>query len=107
MTKIKLREIAHARSGDKDDTLIISLIPYDEKDYNLLKERITERIVLDHFSDIVKGEVIRYELDNIKAFNFVFYGALNGGVTQSLRLDAHGKTFSSKLLDLEIDILSE
>jgi hypothetical protein len=107
MTKIKLNEIAHARSGDKGDTLIISLIPYDEKHYAILKEKLTEELVMEHFSDMVKGKVVRYEVDNIQAFNFVFYEALDGGVTQSLRLDAHGKTLSSKLLDLEIDILSE
>jgi hypothetical protein len=104
MPKIELREIAHARSGDKGDTLIISLIPFDDKYYEILKEKLTEERVKEHFSDIVKGKVIRYELDNIKAFNFVFYEALDGGVTQSLRLDKHGKTLSFKLLGMVIEI---
>jgi len=104
MKKIKLREIAHARSGDKGDILNISLIPYDENNYDILKQKVTSEKVKEHFADLVKGEVIRYELDNIKAFNFVFYEALDGGVTQSLRLDKHGKTLSFKLLGMEIEI---
>ncbi len=70
----------------------------------MLKMKVTTDVVKEHFGDIVKGEVKRYELDNIKAFNFVLYEALDGGVTQSLRLDKHGKTLSSHLLDLEIEI---
>ena len=103
MTKIKLRKIAHARSGDKGDTLSITLIPYNEEDYDVLKEQVTKDRVQEHFKSIIKGEVIRYEADNIKALNFVFINALDGGVTKSLRLDRHGKTLSSKLLDLKIE----
>jgi hypothetical protein len=103
MVKIKLKEITSARSGDKGDILNICLIPYDEKDYKMLKEKVTKEKVKKHFRGIVMGEVTRYELDNIKALNFVFYGALDGGVTQSLRLDKHGKTLSFKLLDMEIE----
>jgi hypothetical protein len=102
MGKIKLRRIAHARSGDKGDTLNISLIPYEEKDYELIKEKVTEEVVKEHFKGLVNGEVVRYEVENLKSFNFVFYNALNGGVTRSLRLDKHGKTLSFMLLDLEI-----
>jgi hypothetical protein len=103
MVRIKLKEIAHARSGDKGDILNISLIPYNKEDYEMLKELVTIDKVKRHFGDLVKGEVKRYELDNIKAFNFVMYEALDGGVTQSLRLDKHGKTLSFKLLDMEIE----
>lgn len=102
MTKKKLREIAHARSGDKGDILNISLIPYDENDYELLKEKVTCERIKEEFKGIVKGEVKRYEMENIKAFNFVLFDALDGGVTQSLRLDKHGKTLSYKLLEMEI-----
>ncbi len=104
MVKIKLREIAHARSGDKGDTLNISLIPYDEKDYEMLKEKVTEERVKEHFKDIENKGVKRYEVANLKAFNFVYYDALDGGVTRSLRLDRHGKTLSFLLLDMEIEI---
>ncbi|UCG71086.1 MAG: hypothetical protein JSV09_02655 [Thermoplasmata archaeon] len=99
---MKLRKIAHARSGDKGDTLNIALIPYDEKDYGLIKEKVTEEVVKEHFKGLVKGEVKRYEVENLKAFNFVLYNALDGGVTRSMRLDKHGKIMSFLLLDLEI-----
>lgn len=104
MRRIKLGEIAHARSGDKGDILNIALIPYDEKDYELIKEKVTPDKVKEHFKGIVKGEVKRYALENIKAFNFVLYGALDGGVTRSLRIDKHGKTLSFVLLDMAIEI---
>ena len=101
---VKLRELAHARSGDKGDILNISLIPYDEKDYTLLKEKITSNRIKKHFGDLVKGDVKLYEVEGIRAFNFVLYGALDGGVTRSLRLDKHGKTLSFLLLDMEIEL---
>ncbi len=104
MRKVKLREIAHSRAGDKGDISNVSVIPYDEKHFDLLKEKITAAEVKKHFSDVVKGEVIRYELPKIKAFNFVMYGALGGGVTRSLALDKHGKSYSSAILEMEIDI---
>ncbi|MEE9152414.1 MAG: hypothetical protein V3U20_11380 [Thermoplasmata archaeon] len=101
---MKLREIAHTRSGDKGDVLNISLILYDKKHYELIKEKVTPERVKEHFKHLVKGEVKRYDLDNLKAFNFVLYDALDGGVMQSLRLDKHGKTLSFMLLDMEIEI---
>ena len=73
-----------------------------KKDYDLLKERLTSERVKKHFSGIANGEVKRYEVDNIHALHFVLYSALDGGVTRSLRLDRHGKTLSSKLLEIEI-----
>ncbi len=100
---IKLRELAHARSGDKGDILNISLIPYDEKDYTMLKEKVTAAKVKALFGNLVKGDVKRYEVEGIKAFNFVLHEALEGGVTQSLRLDKHGKTLSFLLLDMDIE----
>lgn len=99
---MKLREIAHSRTGDKGNISNISLIAFEESDYELLKDKVTAALVKDWFQDIVAGEVIRYELPNLKAFNFVLYGALGGGVTKSLAQDMHGKSLSSKLLDLDI-----
>jgi len=100
---IKLREIAHSRTGDKGNTSNISVIAYDERHYPLLLEQVTSARVKAHFEGVVEGEVVRYELPNISALNFVMTGALGGGVTRSLALDAHGKSLSSALLDLEID----
>lgn len=99
---MKLLDIAHSRTGDKGNISNISLIVYDEKDYPLIKEKITSEKVKNYFSEIVKGEVIRYELDNLYALNFVMYDALGGGVTRSLSIDKHGKSLSSALLEMEL-----
>jgi len=84
---MKLREIAHSRTGDKGNT--------------------SNARVKAHFAGVVEGEVVRYELPNVAALNFVMTGALGGGVTRSLALDAHGKSLSSALLDLEIEAGSD
>jgi hypothetical protein len=99
---MQLREIAHARAGDKGNISNISVIAYDPKDYPLLEKHLTPERVKAHFSGIVQGEVRRYALPALGALNFVMYGALGGGVTRSLALDAHGKSLSSALLGLEI-----
>lgn len=99
---MKLLDIAHSRTGDKGNISNISLIAYNEKNYSLIKEKVTAEKVKEYFSDIVKGEVVRYELDNLWALNFVMYDALGGGVTRSLAIDKHGKSLSSALLEMEI-----
>lgn len=99
---MKLWEIAHSRTGDKGNISNISLIAYDKKDFELIKEKVTPDKVKDFFKDIVKGEVVRYELPNVGALNFVMYDALGGGVTRSLSLDKHGKSLSSYILEMEI-----
>lgn len=101
---MKLWEIAHSRTGDKGNISNISLIAYDIKDYELLKREVTPERVKEWFRDIVKGEVVRYELPQLGAMNFVMYDALGGGVTRSLSLDKHGKGLSSYMLDMEITI---
>jgi hypothetical protein len=104
---MKLRDIAHSRTGDKGNTSNISVIAYDAKDYPLLLEQVTSARVRAHFAGIVQGEVVRYELPTIAALNFVLSNTLGGGVTRSLALDAHGKSLSSALLDLEIEMGEE
>ncbi len=99
---MKLRAIAHSRTGDKGDTSNVSLIAFDPADYPRLARHVTADRVRAHFAGIVEGEVTRYELPNIAALNFVMGAALGGGVTRSLALDAHGKGLSSALLDLDI-----
>src|SRR6266851_1192001 len=99
---MKLREIAHSRTGDKGNTSNISVIAYRREDYPLLLEQVTAERVRLHFAGVVEGEVVRYELPNIAALNFVMSQTLGGGVTRSLALDAHGKSLSSALLDLDI-----
>jgi len=99
---VKLREIAHSRTGDKGNTSNISVIAFDQKDYPLLERQVTAERVKGHFAGVARGEVTRYELPNIGALNFVLRDTLGGGVTRSLALDAHGKGLSSAILDLEI-----
>lgn len=99
---MKLWDIAHSRTGDKGNISNVSLIVYDIKDYELIKEKVTPEVVKEWFKDIVKGEVKRYELPQLGALNFVMYDALGGGVTRSLAMDKHGKSLSSYLLDIEI-----
>ena len=99
---MKLKRIAHSRTGDKGNIVNLSLIAYRESDYALLAERVTADKVKRHFSAIVKGAVIRYELPLLGALNFVMHDALGGGVTRSLALDKHGKSLSSFLLEMEI-----
>jgi hypothetical protein len=99
---LRLREIAHARAGDKGDTANISVIAYHAEDYALLEKHVTAERVKDHLRGIAAGEVVRYTLPRIGALNFVLTGALGGGVTRSLALDAHGKSLSSAILSLEL-----
>jgi hypothetical protein len=99
---MKLGEIAHSRTGDKGNTSNISVIAYDERNYPLIERFVTAERVKTHFSEIVRGDVLRYELPQLGALNFVLKGALGGGVTRSLALDAHGKSLSSALLDLDL-----
>jgi hypothetical protein len=99
---MKLYDIAHSRAGDKGNTLTLSLIPYNEKDYPLLCDIITADRVKSHLSEIVKGDVVRYEMPNIASLLFVCHKALSTGVTTSWALDAHGKTLSYALLEMEV-----
>jgi hypothetical protein len=99
---MKLREIAHSRTGDKGNTSNISVIAFDQANYDFLREQVTADRVKAHFANIVHGDVTRFELPAIGALNFVLNGALGGGVTRSLALDAHGKSLSSALLDLDL-----
>ena len=98
----KLYDLAHCRAGDKGDTSILSLIAYRADDYPLIAERVTAEAVRAHLAGIVRGEVVRYELPGLQALQFVCSHALAGGVTTSLALDAHGKSLSSALLEMEI-----
>ncbi|GLU34509.1 hypothetical protein WKR88_20660 [Trinickia caryophylli] len=99
---MKLRMLAHSRTGDKGDTLNVSVICRDPRDYPHLLAHVTPARVKAHLSGIVLGDVVRYELPLLAAMNFVMRRALGGGVTRSLALDAHGKSVSSALLDLEV-----
>ena len=101
---VPLFYLAHSRTGDKGDSQTASLIPYDRADYALIARAVTPAAVKRHFGPLVEGEVHRYDLPLIGAFNFVLEGALQGGVNDSLALDTHGKSRSAVLLALRIDL---
>lgn len=100
---MKLRDIAHARTGDKGNISIISLIAYDRKDFEVLKRVATEERIAAYFQEIVQGKVTRYELPALGALNIVMENALGGGVTRSLAIDMHGKTLGFALLEMEFE----
>ena len=97
-----VRSLAHVRSGDKGDNAQISVIAYRSADYGLLEECLTVDRLASHFSLLKCRSIERYELPSLGALNFVLSGAISGGVTRSLALDAHGKTLAMQLLNLEI-----
>ncbi|MBW7887289.1 MAG: hypothetical protein H3C35_02880 [Bacteroidetes bacterium] len=102
--KIQLLQIAHARSGDKGDTGNVGIIARKPEYYSLLKKYVTEERVKKHFEGICFGNVDRFELPNIGALNFLLHHVLGGGGTKSLKNDAQGKTLSSVMLRMEIEI---
>lgn len=98
-----LRDIAHVRTGDKGDTAQIAVFAVDEGAFEILKRALTPERILCHLGSLSCRATQRYEVPSLKALNFVFEGALAGGVTRSLSLDAHGKTLGAQILDLAID----
>ncbi len=105
--KVPLIRLAHARSGDKGDTVNIGLIAYDDRHYPVLVREVTAERVKEHFGSLCQGKVERFELPNLGALNFLLHHSLGGGGTVSLRLDAQGKTFGAALLRMEIEVKEE
>lgn len=105
--KIQLTKLAHARSGDKGDTANVGLIALREDYYPILVREVTAERVKEHFNGICKGEVERFELPNLGALNFLLHESLDGGGTLSLMTDAQGKTFSTALLRMYVEIPDE
>ena len=102
--RVRLIDLAHARSGDKGDTANVGLIALKDRYYPVLLREVTPERVKRHFGKLCKGPVERFELPNIGALNFLLYGALGGGGTLSLRADAQGKTLGAALLRMEIEV---
>jgi len=102
--KIQLAKLAHARSGDKGDTANVGLIALRDEFYPLLAREVTAARVKEHFKGICQGEVERFELPNLGALNFLLHESLGGGGTLSLMTDAQGKTFSTALLRMQIEL---
>lgn len=107
MARIPLYKLAHARSGDKGDAANCGVIAYRQEWYPILRDYLTTERVADYFRGICTGPVERYELPNLWALNFILHGALGGGGTVSLKLDAQGKTIASAMLMMEIEVPDE
>ena len=104
MVRVQLRQLAHARSGDKGDTANVGLIALKPAYYPILVAQVTAERVRQHFIGTSLGDVERFELPNLGALNFLLHKSLDGGGTLSLKTDAQGKTYSSALLRMEIDV---
>ena len=102
--KVQLLKLAHARSGDKGDTANVGIIALKDEYYPIIVREVTSERVKEHFGPMVKGDVERFELPNLGALNFLLHGSLGGGGTLSLMTDAQGKTFSTALLRMNVDI---
>ena len=107
MPRVRLLDLAHARSGDKGDTANVGVIAYRPEFYPILVEQLTPERVKQHFQGICLGEVERFELPNLDALNFLLHNALGGGGTVSLKTDAQGKTLSTAMLRMEIEVPEE
>jgi len=105
--KVSLVKLAHARSGDKGDTANVGLIALKDEYYPILVREVTVDAVKQHFGPMVKGEVERFELPNLHALNFLLHESLGGGGTLSLMTDAQGKTFSTALLRMNIELADD
>ena len=104
MAKVKLLNLAHARSGDKGDMANVGLIALKPEYYPILVREVTAARVKEHFRGICNGKVERFELPNLGALNFLLHESLDGGGTISLKTDAQGKTYSTALLRMEIEV---
>lgn len=102
--RVRLLDVAHARSGDKGDTANVGLIALRPAWYPILERYVTREAVATHFAGQITGDVVRYELPNLLALNFLLHGALDGGGTLSLKTDAQGKVYSTALLRMVIDV---
>jgi hypothetical protein len=102
--KAQLGTIAHTRSGDKGDTCNIGVIAFKPAHYPIILREVTAARVKAYFEDLVKGDVERFELPNLRAINLLLHQSLGGGGTVSLRIDAQGKTFGAALLGMEVEI---
>lgn len=99
-----LHDLAHCRAGDKGNVATLSVFPYDDRLFPLLLRELTAERVRGHLAEFVAGDVVRYQLPHLSALHFVCHQVIDGGVTTSLALDTHGKSLSSRLLSLPVDM---
>ncbi|MDR1825282.1 MAG: hypothetical protein LBR27_08165 [Bifidobacteriaceae bacterium] len=104
MRQIRLHDIAHGRSGDKGDTSNVCVYARRPEDYELIRRLVTVERVKAHFGDMVRGDIVRYEVPSLGGFNFVMHHALGGGATHSLRLDTLGKSMGSAFMRMVLEV---
>ena len=97
-----LRQIAHARAGDKGSVVNVSVIAREARHFPLIERAVTVDRVREHLGNLVEGAIVRYEVPGLGALNFVLSRPPGHSVTRTLALDAHGKSLSSVLLSMEI-----
>ncbi len=102
--KVRLYDIAHARSGDKGDASNVGLIANSAELYQVIREQVTPERVKEHFAQVCRGPVERFEVPNLNALNFILHDSLGGGGTESLKTDAQGKTHAQALLMMEVEV---
>ncbi len=102
--RVPLRDIAWARSGDKGDIVNIGVMAKDTQAYEVIKRHLTPERVKEHFAGIVKGDVVRYDMDNLESLEFVMRNALGGGATKTLMMDQTGKAYGPNMLRLILDV---
>ena len=105
--KVRLSEIAHARSGDKGDASNVGILADSDRGFEVLKEQVTAERVKEHLKDVCRGAVERFEVPNLRAFNFLLHDSLGGGGTESLKIDAQGKTHAQGLLQMEVEVADD
>lgn len=105
--KVALRRVALARSGDKGDASNVGLIAFDPEVYEVLRREVTVERVREHFREVCRGRVERFEVPNLLALNFLLHDSLGGGGTESLKTDAQGKTHAQGLLEMEVELPDE
>lgn len=98
-----VRDIAHARAGDKGNTSNVNVWVYDPADFALLKRTLTPERIKREFPALIQGAVERYVVEHLHGLNIVMHDALEGGVNSSLNLDSHGKSWSYLILGLTLD----
>ena len=102
--KVPLSQIAYARSGDKGDGSNVGVVAYSPAGYEVIRQQLTTERVKQHFSEICRGDVVRYEAPNLLALNFILHDSLGGGGSESLKTDAQGKTHGLGIMYMEIDL---
>lgn len=102
--RVLLQRVAHTRSGDKGNTSNIAVFAYTPELYDVIKSQLTADVFKSYYGGAIKGDVLRYEVDNLDALNFVAHGALGGGVSRSLCLDNYGKALSAAILGFELEV---